>query len=56
MSIALRKGQGGHRRVLVNNLLTDPESMKKLLEFDDGYRFSDLLEVLSLFGKEPSVT
>ena len=39
VSIALRKGQGGRRREVVNNLLTDPESMKKLLEFDDGYRF-----------------
>lgn len=38
VSISLRKGKGGSTSDKVN-ILQDEESLKKLLEFDDGYRF-----------------
>ncbi|KAA0701445.1 ATP-dependent DNA helicase PIF1 [Triplophysa tibetana] len=40
VSIALRKGRGGCVSQKVDeNVLNNEESLKKLLEFDDGYRF-----------------
>ncbi|XP_074521382.1 uncharacterized protein LOC141787083 [Halichoeres trimaculatus] len=39
VSIAMRKGKGGHTTFKVNDLLHDEGSLKKLLDFDDGYRF-----------------
>lgn len=40
VSIALRKGKKTlHMQELPNNILTDDNSLKQLLEFDDGYRF-----------------
>lgn len=40
VSIALRKGKGDCKYQKVSHeLLKDEESLKKLLEFDDGYRF-----------------
>ncbi|XP_034537729.1 uncharacterized protein LOC117811513 isoform X2 [Notolabrus celidotus] len=40
VSIALRKGKGGHQSQRVGeDLLRDEESLKQLLEFDDGFRF-----------------
>lgn len=40
VSIALRKGKGGCMSQKVgDDVLKDEESLKKLLEFDDGYRF-----------------
>ncbi|XP_073323364.1 uncharacterized protein [Pagrus major] len=40
VSIALRKGKGGARSQKVSrNVLNDEESLKKLLQFDDGFRF-----------------
>lgn len=39
VSIAMRKGKGGRTSLNVRDLLEDEESLKKLLEFDDGYRF-----------------
>lgn len=39
VSIALRKGKGGGASQRVSDFLKDEDSLKKLLEFDDGYRF-----------------
>ncbi|XP_059198565.1 uncharacterized protein LOC131978809 [Centropristis striata] len=40
VSIALRKGKGGVTSKKVSrSVLNDEESLKKLLQFDDGYRF-----------------
>nr|XP_054591529.1 uncharacterized protein LOC129155826 [Nothobranchius furzeri] len=38
VSIALRKGKSGESQKL-GNLIQDQDSLNKLLEFDDGYRF-----------------
>lgn len=38
VSIALRKGKGGSMSQKVD-VLNNEESLKKLLEFDEGYRF-----------------
>ncbi|XP_030284360.1 uncharacterized protein LOC115588118 [Sparus aurata] len=39
VSIALRKGKGGAISKVSRNVLNDEESLKKLLQFDDGFRF-----------------
>ena len=39
VSIALRKGKGGQRSYKVSDILKDEDSLKQMLEFDDGYRF-----------------
>uniref|UniRef100_A0A671UFX1 ATP-dependent DNA helicase n=1 Tax=Sparus aurata TaxID=8175 RepID=A0A671UFX1_SPAAU len=40
VSIALRKGKGGPKSQPVSiNVLNDEESLRKLLQFDDGFRF-----------------
>ncbi|XP_034553964.1 uncharacterized protein LOC117823040 isoform X1 [Notolabrus celidotus] len=39
VSIALRKGKGHQSQRVGQDLLRDEESLKQLLEFDDGFRF-----------------
>ncbi|XP_058472555.1 uncharacterized protein LOC131445864 [Solea solea] len=39
VSIALRKGKGSHVPKRVRDVVNNEESLRKLLEFDDGYRF-----------------
>ncbi|XP_042610591.1 uncharacterized protein LOC122144028 [Cyprinus carpio] len=38
VSIALRKGQGCHKSIS-NDMFKDTDSLKKILNFDEGYRF-----------------
>ncbi|XP_061883615.1 uncharacterized protein LOC133634970 [Entelurus aequoreus] len=40
ISVAMRKGKGGqHSQRILPDMLKDDESLKRLLQFDDGFRF-----------------
>ncbi|XP_053179094.1 uncharacterized protein LOC128362380 [Scomber japonicus] len=56
VSIALRKGKGRPSKKVggqsVKDLINDEESMKKLLEFDDGYRFLKPIRGTPAFWQE----
>lgn len=56
VSIALRKGKGGVSQKVSGDVLTNAESLKKLLEFDDGFRFLKPIIIPRLLGRQHSVT